>query len=175
MRDSLLVKIKISDTLSFAHYVHFLERNNMPVPHLPIPIDLHQLEKDLAEVNRQYQDLATKSSSIKLQLLNLDRGFTQAEKRKGDIFKDLTVMEAHIKSVLSEPDSQDVLEKELDGLGISQKILKVLRAQKITKIGHVTERTEAEILSLPNFNRKYMPELKDVLTSRGLTFSEKKR
>ena len=44
-----------------------------------------------------------------------------------------------------------------------------LKAEAIHNIGDLVQRTEVELLKMPNLGKKSLTEIKDVLASRGLS------
>ena len=63
-----------------------------------------------------------------------------------------------------------VLLKKIDEMELSVRSYNCLQSENINLIGDLVQRTENEMLKLPNFGRKSLNELKDNLEVLGLTF-----
>ncbi len=63
-----------------------------------------------------------------------------------------------------------VLLRKVDEMELSVRSQNCLRNDNIVYIGDLVIRTEAEMLKTPNFGRKSLNEIKDILTSFGLKF-----
>ena len=59
--------------------------------------------------------------------------------------------------------------KKVDELELSVRSANCLKNDNIIYIGDLVQKTEAEMLRTPNFGRKSLNEIKEVLASRGLT------
>jgi DNA-directed RNA polymerase subunit alpha len=59
--------------------------------------------------------------------------------------------------------------KKVDELELSVRSANCLKNDNIVYIGDLVQKTEAEMLRTPNFGRKSLNEIKEVLASRGLT------
>ena len=62
-----------------------------------------------------------------------------------------------------------LLLKKVDELELSVRSANCLKNDNIVYIGDLIQKTEAEMLRTPNFGRKSLNEIKEVLASRGLT------
>lgn len=60
--------------------------------------------------------------------------------------------------------------KKIDEMELSVRSYNCLRMENINLIGDLVQKTENEMLKLPNFGRKSLNELKDNLKSMGLSF-----
>lgn len=60
----------------------------------------------------------------------------------------------------------------IDSLEFSEIALKGLRSGSVSTVGEITERTETELLKMPNLGRRALNEIKEVLASRGLSLRE---
>jgi DNA-directed RNA polymerase subunit alpha len=60
--------------------------------------------------------------------------------------------------------------KKVDELGLSVRSANCLKNDNIIYIGDLVPKTEAEMLRTPNFGRKSLNEIKEVLSSMGLRF-----
>ena len=63
--------------------------------------------------------------------------------------------------------------KKVDELELSVRSANCLKNDNIVYIGDLIQKTEAEMLRTPNFGRKSLNEIKEVLASRGLTLGMK--
>jgi DNA-directed RNA polymerase subunit alpha len=63
-----------------------------------------------------------------------------------------------------------VLLKKVDELELSVRSQNCLKNDNIVYIGDLVSKTEAEMLKTPNFGRKSLNEIKDILSSFGLKF-----
>ena len=63
--------------------------------------------------------------------------------------------------------------KKVDELELSVRSANCLKNDNIIYIGDLVQKTEAEMLRTPNFGRKSLNEIKEVLASRGLTLGMK--
>ena len=66
-----------------------------------------------------------------------------------------------------------VLLKRISDIEISVRSQNCLRSDNIVYIGDLATKTEGEMLKTPNFGRKSLTELKQILHSYGLTFGMK--
>lgn len=60
--------------------------------------------------------------------------------------------------------------KKIDDLELSVRSMNCLKSENIIYIGDLVQRTEMEMLKTPNFGRKSLNEIKNVLKSMNLTF-----
>ena len=63
-----------------------------------------------------------------------------------------------------------VLMKKIDEMELSVRSCNCLKAENINYIGDLVQKTETQMLNLPNFGKKSLNELKDNLKSLGLSF-----
>ena len=63
-----------------------------------------------------------------------------------------------------------LLLRPIDELELTVRSLKSLKAENISCIRDLTQRTEHELLRTPRLGRKSLDEIKDVLASLGLSF-----
>ncbi len=61
-----------------------------------------------------------------------------------------------------------ILLRPIDDLEITTKTANMLRAENIFYIGDLIQRTEMELLEAPNFTKKNLAELQDILANKGL-------
>ena len=73
----------------------------------------------------------------------------------------------------SEPEFNKNLLKSIDELELSVRSYNCLKNERISYVGDLAIRTEAEMLKTSNFGRKSLNELKDNLKSMGLSFGMK--
>lgn len=83
-------------------------------------------------------------------------------------FEDVPVEQA--KAPKSELPFSPYLLKKVDELELSVRSANCLKNDNIVYIGDLVQKTESEMLKTPNFGRKSLNEIKEVLTSMGLKF-----
>src|SRR5471030_1141941 len=66
-----------------------------------------------------------------------------------------------------------ILLRPVDDLELTVRSANFLKAENIYYIGDLIQRTETELLKMPNLGRKSLNEIKEVLASRGLTLGMK--
>ena len=76
------------------------------------------------------------------------------------------VVHAEVEEVL--PFNRNLL-KKVDELELSVRSANCLKNDNIIYIGDLVQKTEGEMLRTPNFGRKSLNEIKEVLTIMGLT------
>lgn len=69
-----------------------------------------------------------------------------------------------------DPKLSELLAKPIEELDLSVRSANCLKNANIRTLGDLVQRTEREMLSTKNFGRKSLDEIKDVLTSLGLSF-----
>ena len=74
--------------------------------------------------------------------------------------------------LLKEPEYvfNPALFKNVEELGLSVRSASCLSSEDIVLIGHLVQRTEAQMLRVPNFGRKSLNEIKESLATMGLHF-----
>tara|TARA_R100001244_G_scaffold118871_1_gene88587 strand:+ start:73 stop:495 length:423 start_codon:yes stop_codon:yes gene_type:complete len=65
------------------------------------------------------------------------------------------------------------LNKKVEELELSTRCLNSLKMDKINTIGDLVQKTEPEMLRTPNFGRKSLNELREILKSMDLSFGAK--
>ena len=76
--------------------------------------------------------------------------------------------EAEHKPQISEPEFNQNLLKKVDELELSVRSMNCLKNDNIIYIGDLVQKTEPEMLRTPNFGRKSLNEIKEVLNSMSL-------
>ena len=59
--------------------------------------------------------------------------------------------------------------KPVNDLGLTVRTVKYLKSAKILLVGDLIQRSESELLKLPNLDKKILVEIKSKLSDRGLT------
>jgi len=77
-------------------------------------------------------------------------------------------VEAPIKEVSSEPEFNKNLLRKVDELELSVRSMNCLKNDNIIYIGDLVQKSEGEMLRTPNFGRKSLNEIKEVLTGMSL-------
>ena len=72
------------------------------------------------------------------------------------------------KTIISEPEFNKNLLKKVDELELSVRSMNCLKNDNIVYIGDLVQKTEPEMLRTPNFGRKSLNEIKEVLNSMSL-------
>jgi len=76
--------------------------------------------------------------------------------------------EIEVKPVSTEPEFNKNLLKKVDELELSVRSMNCLKNDNIIYIGDLVQKTEPEMLRTPNFGRKSLNEIKEVLNSMSL-------
>jgi len=76
--------------------------------------------------------------------------------------------EIEVKPKTSEPEFNTNLLKKVDELELSVRSMNCLKNDNIIYIGDLVQKTEPEMLRTPNFGRKSLNEIKEVLNSMSL-------
>ena len=77
-------------------------------------------------------------------------------------------VEAPIKEVSTEPEFNKNLLRKVDELELSVRSMNCLKNDNIIYIGDLVQKSEGEMLRTPNFGRKSLNEIKEVLTGMSL-------
>ena len=77
-------------------------------------------------------------------------------------------VEAPVKEVSSEPEFNKNLLRKVDELELSVRSMNCLKNDNIIYIGDLVQKSEGEMLRTPNFGRKSLNEIKEVLTGMSL-------
>ena len=84
------------------------------------------------------------------------------------MFVDLdTASDATVEEITDEVDP--ILLRPVDDLELTVRSANCLKAENIYFIGDLIQRTEVELLKTPNLGKKSLTEIKEVLSSRGLS------
>ena len=77
-------------------------------------------------------------------------------------------VEAPVKEVSTEPEFHKNLLRKVDELELSVRSMNCLKNDNIIYIGDLVQKSEGEMLRTPNFGRKSLNEIKEVLTGMSL-------
>jgi DNA-directed RNA polymerase subunit alpha len=61
------------------------------------------------------------------------------------------------------------MSSRIDELELTVRTLSILKAENIRCVGDLVQRTETDLLNIPRLGHKALNEIKEVLTSHGLT------
>ena len=80
-------------------------------------------------------------------------------------------LKGDVPSVVSAPEDEidPILLRPVDDLELTVRSANCLKAESISYLGDLIQRTEVELLKTPNLGKKSLTEIKDVLASRGLS------
>ena len=96
----------------------------------------------------------------------------QADKREYEIYKRLKDLNFIISKEMKKIENlyfSKVLSMKVDELELSVRSMKCLKNDSIIYIGDLVQKTEGEMLRTPNFGRKSLKELKEVLQELNLS------
>ena len=85
------------------------------------------------------------------------------------VFAALEGTETTSEALTQVPAVDPILLRPVDDLELTVRSANCLKAENITYIGDLIQRSENELLKTPNLGRKSLNEIKEVLASRGLT------
>ena len=85
------------------------------------------------------------------------------------VFVDLEDGADQAKDEPEEPEIDPILLRPVDDLELTVRSANCLKAEQIYYIGDLIQRTEVELLKTPNLGKKSLTEIKDVLSSKGLS------
>ncbi len=87
------------------------------------------------------------------------------------IRRQLAVVEEMLQTFTGE--APPILFRPIDELELTVRSTNSLKAEDIYYIGELVQRTEVELLRMPNLSRNYINEIKEALASRGLQLDTK--
>lgn len=85
-------------------------------------------------------------------------------------FQAAGIEEEHADVAEVDPRVSEMLSKPIEELDLSVRSANCLKNANIRTLGDLVQRSEREMLSTKNFGRKSLDEIKDVLTTMGLSF-----
>lgn len=86
-----------------------------------------------------------------------------------DVFSEFEVGEGSAAEPVEEVAIDDILSQPIDHLDLSVRSLNCLKSDDIFLVCDLVQRSEAEMLRTPNFGRKSLTEIKEVLSGLGLS------
>ncbi|MDQ6973657.1 MAG: DNA-directed RNA polymerase subunit alpha C-terminal domain-containing protein, partial [Mariprofundaceae bacterium] len=85
------------------------------------------------------------------------------------VFSDFTALEKVTTEEVVDEGIEDVLSQPIDYLDLSVRSMNCLKSDDIFRVGDLVLRTEQEMLRTPNFGRKSLNEIKEVLENMELS------
>jgi len=85
------------------------------------------------------------------------------------VFSDFSALETVSTEEVVDEGIEDVLSQPIDYLDLSVRSMNCLKSDDIFRVGDLVLRTEQEMLRTPNFGRKSLNEIKEVLENMGLS------
>ena len=85
------------------------------------------------------------------------------------VFADFTALEVENDEDVADEGIDDILAQPIDHLDLSVRSMNCLKSDDIFRVGDLVLRTEQEMLRTPNFGRKSLNEIKEVLENMGLS------
>jgi len=89
------------------------------------------------------------------------------------VFADFEALEDVTAGADEDEGIVDVLSQPIDHLDLSVRSMNCLKSDNIFRVGDLVQRTEQEMLRTPNFGRKSLTEIKEVLENMGLSLGMK--
>ena len=89
------------------------------------------------------------------------------------VFADFEALEDEAAQDSDDEGIVDVLAQPIDHLDLSVRSMNCLKSDDIFRVGDLVQRTEQEMLRTPNFGRKSLTEIKEVLENMGLSLGMK--
>lgn len=90
-----------------------------------------------------------------------------------DVFADFEALEEESAAEAADTGIEDVLAQPIEHLDLSVRSMNCLKSDDIFRVGDLVQRTEQEMLRTPNFGRKSLTEIKEVLENMGLELGMK--
>jgi len=84
------------------------------------------------------------------------------------VFSDFSALETVSAEEVVDEGIEDVLSQPIDYLDLSVRSMNCLKSDDVFRVGDLVLRTEQEMLRTPNFGRKSLNEIKEVLENMGL-------
>ncbi|MBL4760764.1 MAG: DNA-directed RNA polymerase subunit alpha, partial [Mariprofundaceae bacterium] len=84
------------------------------------------------------------------------------------VFSDFTALEVESSEDVADEGIENVLAQPIDHLDLSVRSMNCLKSDDIFRVGDLVLRSEQEMLRTPNFGRKSLNEIKEVLENMGL-------
>ena len=85
------------------------------------------------------------------------------------VFADFSALEVENDEDVADEGIDDILAQPIDHLDLSVRSMNCLKSDDIFRVGDLVLRTEQEMLRTPNFGRKSLNEIKEVLENMGLS------
>lgn len=84
------------------------------------------------------------------------------------VFSDFSALEDEAAQDTEDTGIDEVLAQPIDHLDLSVRSMNCLKSDDIFRVGDLVQRSEQEMLRTPNFGRKSLTEIKEVLENMGL-------
>ena len=140
-----------------------------------VPADLNKPEEPplgLIAIDSLYSPVKKVSYSISTaregKALDYDKLTMEVETNGSISAEDAVAYSARVKEVSTEPEFNKNLLRKVDELELSVRSMNCLKNDNIIYIGDLVQKSEGEMLRTPNFGRKSLNEIKEVLTGMSL-------
>jgi DNA-directed RNA polymerase subunit alpha len=89
------------------------------------------------------------------------------------VFADFSAIETTTVQEMEDAGLDELLAQPIDHLDLSVRSMNCLKSDDVFRVGDLVQRTEQEMLRTPNFGRKSLNEIKEVLANMGLELGMK--
>jgi len=139
---------------------------------------IRDLNNELMKVEKSLEPFLTSKESLECQIVTLqdelDRVAKEVsilEKKKGDLLKQIVKLVNESHDFITADD--DIYNLSIDVLGLTPRCGNCLKFENIYFIGELVQRTESQILRIPNLGKKSLKETIEKLSERGLRLGTK--
>lgn len=129
--------------------------------------DVVAFAKFISGVDNQYE-IARENNELRKQLENANKALHRAYER----LKMADPKGETVGKELPAPISEDIAMLKVEDLDLTVRSWNCLNVENIKTVGQLCGLTENELLKLPNFGRKSLKEIKEVLTKLGVSLKK---